>query len=186
MSSYCDYARENPAHQLFHEREHGFPVRDEAALFERLILEISQAGLNWDLTLKKRESLRQAYDGYAVDRVAAYGDADRARLMADPGVIRNRLKINAAIRNAAVLRALRGSHGGFAAWLDAHHPRQKPEWVKLFRKTFTFTGGEITGEFLMGPGYLPGAHSPGCPVGERVAALTPPWMTAPAGFYSAA
>jgi len=186
MSSYCAHAREHPLHQPFHDREHGFPVRGEAALFERLILEISQAGLNWDLVLKKRESLRRAYDGYDVDRVAAYGEADQARLLADPGVIRNRLKIRAAVHNAGVLRDLRGSHGGFAGWLDAHHPLPKADWVRLFRKTFTFTGGEITGEFLMGTGYLPGAHDPGCPAGERAAALAPPWTTAPAGFYSAA
>ena len=71
--------------------------------------------------------------------------------------------------NAGVIRGLRDSHGGFARWLDAHHPRPKADWVKLFKKTFRFTGGEITGEFLMSLGYLPGAHRPDCPVMKRIA-----------------
>jgi DNA-3-methyladenine glycosylase I len=74
------------------------------------------------------------------------------------------------------VRALRDSHGGFAAWIEAQHPRPKDDWVKLFKKTFKFTGGEITGEFLMSIGYLAGAHRPGCPVGAKIAALGPAWM----------
>ena len=176
MSGYCDFAPGHPLHGPYHDREYGWPQRDEAVLFERLLLEINQAGLSWETMLKKREGFRLAYDGFDVDRVAAYGEADRARLLADPGIIRNRLKVDAAIHNAGIVRALRGSHGGFAAWLDAHHPMDKAGWVKLFRKTFRFTGGEITGEFLMSLGYLPGAHRPSCPAYARIAALSPPWI----------
>ena len=114
--------------------------------------------------------------GFDVATVAAYGDAWRARLLADAGIIRNRLKVNAAIENARRLLELRASHGGFAAWLDGHHPRAKADWVKLFKQTFVFTGGEITGEFLMSLGYLPGAHAEACPVFARIAKLAPPWM----------
>lgn len=178
MGSYCEVARGNPLHRPFHDREHGFPVRDEALLFERLALEIMQAGLSWELVLKRRESLSRAFAGFAVDRVAAFDTADVARLLADPGIVRNRLKVLALIANARTLQGLRASHGGFAAWLDAHHPRTRPEWVKLFRRTFKFTGGEIVGEFLMGVGYLPGAHTPDCPVFATVARLDPPWMRA--------
>jgi DNA-3-methyladenine glycosylase I len=89
---------------------------------------------------------------------------DRRRLLADAGIIRNRLKVNAAIANAATILELRASHGSFAGWLEAHHPRSKAEWVKLFKRTFRFTGGEIVGEFLMSIGYLPGAHAETCPV----------------------
>ncbi len=145
-------------------------------LFERLVLEISQAGLSWLTILKKRAAFDAAYDGFDVETVAAYGDAERARLLADSGIIRNRLKVNAAIENARRLLALRASHGGFAAWLDVHHPRAKADWVKLFKQTFVFTGGEITGEFLMSLGYLPGAHAEDCPVFARIAKLAPPWM----------
>jgi DNA-3-methyladenine glycosylase I len=123
--------------------------------------------------------LRAAYSDWSVDEVAAYGDADRARLLADASIIRNRLKVNAAIHNAGVIRGLRESHGSFAAWLDAHHPRDKAAWVKLFKTTFRFTGGEITGEFLMSLGYLPGSHREDCPVYEQLAALAPPWMGLP-------
>lgn len=106
------------------------------------------------------------------------GEAERARLLADPGIIRNRLKVAALIENARRIQALRTSHGGFADWLDAHHPQDKAEWTKLFRKTFVFTGGEIVGEFLMSLGYLPGAHAADCPVAARIAALRPPWALA--------
>ena len=160
----------------YHDSEYGFPARDEAVLFERLVLEISQAGLSWLTILKKRAAFDAAYDGFDVETVAAYGDAERARLLADSGIIRNRLKVNAAIENARRLLALRARHGGFAAWLDVHHPRAKADWVKLFKQTFVFTGGEITGEFLMSLGYLPGAHAEDCPVFARIAKLAPPWM----------
>ncbi len=176
MPHYCDFARGHPVHGPYHDHEYGFPQREESSLFERLVLEINQAGLSWETILKKREGFRLAYDGFDVDTVAAYGQADRARLLADPGIIRNRLKVDAAIHNANVVRSLRDPHGGFLAWLGAHHPLAKPEWVKLFKRTFRFTGGEITGEFLMSLGYLPGAHRPDCPAFKRAAKQKPAWM----------
>jgi DNA-3-methyladenine glycosylase I len=177
MTHYCDIAPGHPVHGPYHDREYGFPVEDESLLFERLVLEINQAGLNWELILRKRENFRAAYSGFNVDRVAAFGAADRQRLLADAGIVRNRLKVNAAIHNAGVIRQMRDSHGGFAAWLRAHHPRDKDAWVKLFRKTFRFTGGEITGEFLASIGYLPSPHRPDCPVQARILALNPPWLS---------
>jgi DNA-3-methyladenine glycosylase I len=182
MSSYCQFAPGHPVHGTYHDSEYGFPQRDEAVLFERLALEIMQAGLSWEIVLKRRAAMRRAFADFAVDRVAALDQADQARLLADPSIIRNRLKIAALVENARRIRALRTSHGGFAAWLDAHHPRGKTEWVKLFRRTFVFTGGEIVGEFLMSLGYLPGAHAPDCPVAMRIAALDPPWARAGADF----
>jgi DNA-3-methyladenine glycosylase I len=178
MSGYCDAAPGHPFHGPYHESEYGFPLTDEGKLFERLVLEINQAGLSWLTILKKREGFRRAYAGFEVDRVAAFDEADRARLLADPAIIRNRLKVEAAIENARRIQALRHSHGGFAAWIQAHHPLEKPEWVTLFKRTFRFTGGEIVGEFLMSIGYLPGAHRPDCPVAKRLARLKPAWMSA--------
>ncbi len=178
MSGYCDIAPGHPVHGPYHDHEYGFPQREEAVLFERLLLEINQAGLSWETILRKRDGFRQAYHGFDVDTVAAYDDTERARLLADPGIIRNRLKVDAAIHNARVIQDLRGSHGGFAAWLDAHHPLAKPEWIKLFKRTFRFTGGEITGEFLMSLGYLRGAHRDDCPAHLRILALAPPWQSA--------
>ncbi|MBO6783624.1 MAG: DNA-3-methyladenine glycosylase I [Alphaproteobacteria bacterium] len=178
MAGYCDIAPGHEWHGPYHDSEYGFPVRDEAVLFERLVLEINQAGLSWLTILKKRDGFRAAYDGFDVDTVADYGERDRARLLADPGIIRNKLKVNAAIHNAGQIRGMRDSHDGFAGWLDAHHPLPKDAWVTLFRKTFKFTGGEITGEFLMSTGYIPGAHREDCPVFGRIAKHEPPWMTA--------
>ncbi|NNF04717.1 MAG: DNA-3-methyladenine glycosylase I [Rhodothermales bacterium] len=176
LTGYCAAAPGHPHHGPYHDEEYGFPVRDDGVLFERLILEINQAGLSWLTILRKREGFRRAYDGFEIDRVAAYGDPERERLLADAGIIRNRLKVDAAIHNARRIVELREECGSFAEWLDAHHPLDKDEWVKLFKRTFKFTGGEITGEFLMSTGYLPGAHVPACPVFERVAASNPPWM----------
>ena len=178
MSGYCDIAPGHPFHGPYHDHEYGVPLDDEAGLFERLVLEINQAGLSWLTILKKREGFRAAYAGFDVDRVAAFDEEDRARLLADPGIIRNRLKVEAAIENARRIQALRASHGGFAAWLAAHHPLEKADWVKLFKRTFRFTGGEIVGEFLMSIGYLPGAHRPDCPAALRIAALRPAWSGA--------
>ncbi|WP_299346072.1 DNA-3-methyladenine glycosylase I [uncultured Pseudoxanthomonas sp.] len=178
MSGYCDIAPGHPLHGPYHDHEYGFPQREESVLFERLLLEINQAGLSWETMLKKREGFRAAYSGFEVEKVARYGEKDRARLLADPGIIRNRLKVEAAIHNAQVILDLRATHGGFAAWLDAHHPLSKAEWIKLFKKTFRFTGGEITNEFLMSLGYLPGAHREDCPAFRRAAKRRPPWMAA--------
>lgn len=177
--TYCHIALGHPIHGPYHDLEYGFPLRDDALLFGRLLLEINQAGLSWLTILKKKDGFQAAYDAFDIDRVARYGEKDRARLLADAGIIRNRLKVDAAIANAQRLVEIRDSHGSFADWLDAHHPMDKPAWVKLFKRTFRFTGGEITGEFLMSTGYLPGAHHPECPVYHQIARLGPPWMTSP-------
>lgn len=180
VSSYCDAAPGHPFHGPYHEHEYGFPLRGDDELLERLALEINQAGLSWLTILKKKDAFHRAFDGFDVDRVAAYGEEDRQRLLADAGIVRNRLKVDAVIENARRIQRLRQEHGSFAGWLDAHHPRGKAEWVKLFKKTFRFTGGEIVGEFLMSLGYLPGAHKPECPVYPRVLAANPPWARAEA------
>lgn len=179
MASYCEYVRAHPGdvlHKDYHDRQYGFPLADDAALFERLVLEINQAGLSWTLILKRKDEFQRAYEGFDVDRLAAYGEADVARLLGDAGVIRNRLKVRAAVENAHRIQGLRGEFGSFRGWLDAHHPRPLEEWTKLFKKTFVFTGGEIVKEFLLSTGYLPGAHEADCPVYARIAALRPAWM----------
>lgn len=178
MSSYCAFCVGNPVHSPYHDTEHGFPSRDETELFERLGMEIMQAGLSWEIVLKRRAGMREAFLGWDVDAVAAIDEAGQAALLADPRIVRNRLKVVAIIHNAGVVQGLRASHGGFAAWVDAHHPRDKAGWVKLFKATFRFTGGEIVGEFLMSLGWLAGAHAADCPVAGRIAALRPPWMGA--------
>jgi DNA-3-methyladenine glycosylase I len=177
--SYCDYVAgegKGTPHEGYHDHEYGFPLEDDNALFERLMLEVNQAGLNWLTILKKKDGFHRAYDGFDIDTVATYGEADRARLLADASIIRNRLKVNAAVENARRIQALRKDYGSFKGWLDHHHPLAKEDWIKLFRKTFVFTGGEIVGEFLISTGYLPGAHDESCPVYKRIAKLKPAWM----------
>lgn len=181
MSNYCETAPGHPEHGPYHDLEYGFPVRDDDALFERFVLEINQAGLSWLTILKKREGFRRAYSGFRVADVAAYTEEDRQRLLHDPGVIRNRLKIDAAIHNALHILTIQEEYGSFSNWLDRHHPLTKDEWVKLFKKNFRFVGGEIVGEFLMSTGYLPGAHQTDCPVYARIAKLGPPWMSSSQG-----
>lgn len=175
MSEYCNVAPRHPVHASYHDTEYGFPIEDEKILFERLALEIMQAGLSWEIVLKKRRALNEAFDHFAVDRVAAYNIRDVKRLLADERIIRNRLKILAIIENAKRLIELRKSHNGFARWIAAHHPLTKPEWVKLFKRTFKFTGGEIVGEFLMSIGYLKGAHQQNCPVYKKIMKYRPAW-----------
>jgi len=185
--SYCDYIRSEQArepHISYHDTEYGFPVEEDSILFERLVLEINQAGLSWETVLKKRAGFRSAYDNFDIRRVAQYGEADIARLLSDAGIIRNRLKVAAAIHNAGVILALREEFGSFRAWLDHHHPKAKADWVKLFKQTFRFTGGEIVGEFLMSLGYLPGAHDEDCAVGKQILGLQPPWLTADPATYA--
>ena len=175
--TYCEFVRTekaHPVHRIYHDTAYGFPLEGgDDALFERLVLEINQAGLSWETILKKQEGFRAAYDGFSVEKVAGYGEEDVARLLGDPGIIRNRLKVAAAVHNANVILKLRDGFGSFSGWLDAHHPLTKPEWVKLFKKTFKFTGGEIVGEFLMSCGYLDGAHDESCPVRAEIYAKNP-------------
>ena len=175
--TYCQFAPTHALHQPYHDEEYGFPVESDTALFERLVLEINQAGLSWETILRKRNNFRRAFHGFDIARVAAYGEEERQRLLADPGIIRNRLKVNAAIENARRILILQEEFGSFAAWLDYHHPLSREAWTRLFKKTFLFTGGEIVNEFLMSSGYLPGAHEASCPVYARIAALSPAWMS---------
>ncbi|HEX8152716.1 MAG TPA: DNA-3-methyladenine glycosylase I [Thermoanaerobaculia bacterium] len=176
MTSYCDAAAGHPFHGPYHDTEYGFPIADDDRLFERLVLEINQAGLSWLTILKKRDAFRNAYANFEIDRVARFTEARREKLLEDPGIIRNRLKVDAAIENAKRILAIRKSHGSFAQWLEAHHPRANDEWVRLFKKTFVFTGGEITGSFLLSTGYLEGAHDRDCPVFAKIAKQKPAWM----------
>lgn len=174
--SYCDVAPGDALHGPYHDREYGFPLRGDAELLERLALEINQAGLSWATILRKRANFHAAFDGFDPEIVARYGAREKRRLLADAGIVRNRLKVEAVVHNAGVVLALRGTHGSFRGWLDAQHPLPKDEWVKLFRAAFRFTGGEIVNEFLMSTGWLAGAHAPSCPISKKIAKARPPWM----------
>jgi DNA-3-methyladenine glycosylase I len=172
--SYCTFCLALPKdnhHRVYHDHHYGHPIEDDNELFERLVLEINQAGLSWDTILKKQEGFRKAYDGFLIDRVAAYGEADFERLLNDPGIIRNRLKVNAAVFNARKIQELQQRHGSFRNWICLHLPRPKEDWVKLFKKNFKFVGGEIVNEFLQSSGFLPTPHDKDCAVYHEIEKL---------------
>lgn len=162
-------------HKNYHDYFYGFPIHDDNELFGRLIMEINQAGLSWETILKKEKGFRAAYDNFNIQKVAAYNEKDRERLLQDSSIIRNKLKVNAAIENAKTIVELQKEFGSFEKWLDYHHPKTLPEWMKLFKKTFKFTGGEIVNEFLMSIGFLKGAHSENCPINHEIFKHNPKW-----------
>jgi DNA-3-methyladenine glycosylase I len=128
-------------HKNYHDNYYGFPLHDDNELFCRLVMEINQAGLSWETILKKEASFRKAYSNFDIKKVANYTEKDRERLLADAGIIRNRLKINAAIENAKTILTLQDEFGSFEKWLEYHYPKTKEEWAKLSKKTFCFTDG---------------------------------------------
>jgi len=165
----------------YHDDEWGVPVHDDVELFERLALESFQAGLSWPTILRKRDAFRRAFDGFEPLVVAAYGDADRARLMADAGIVRNGAKIDATIGNAAALLAVAAEFGSFDAYFASHlpspPPRQPPSAkagdipattgasdelsADLRRRGFRFVGSTIVYAFMQSVG-LVDDHLPGC------------------------
>lgn len=178
-TSYCDAVSRMDKynlHRIYHDTAYGFPILDDNELFERLVLEINQAGLSWNTILQKQQNFKKAYSNFDIQVVASYGEEDVVRLLQDVGIIRNRLKVHAAIHNAQVIIELQKSFGSFSAWLDHHHPLVLKDWMKLFKKTFKFTGGEIVNEFLMSIGYLDGSHVVGCPIRAKVIAAGPRFL----------
>lgn len=180
LRTYCDFSNSLKAgdtieHKDYHDNFYGFPIHEDNELFCRLILEINQAGLSWTTILKKQNNFRKAYHNFDIKKVASYKEKDIERLLNDAGIIRNKLKVNAAIENAKTLLQIQKEQGSFKKWLDNHHPKTKEEWTKLFKKTFKFTGGEIVNEFLMSTGYLKGAHQEDCPIYKKNLKAKPAW-----------
>ena len=177
-ATYCDFVQnkgKETIHRDYHDYEYGFPINDDNLLFARLVLEINQAGLSWETILKKKDNFFKAFDDFQIDKIARYSAKKKEKLMQDAGIIRNRLKIEAAVFNAKSIIKIQQESGSFKNWLDNHHRKTKEQWVKLFKETFRFTGGEIVNEFLMSTGYLPGAHIETCPVFKKVMKLKPKW-----------
>ncbi len=176
--TYCEAVEamdRNNVHRIYHDTAYGYPIRDDNELFERLILEINQAGLSWTTILNKQANFKKAYHKFNIKRVASYNEKERSRLLNDAGIIRNRLKVDAAIENAKIILKLQKEFGSFKNWLDDNHPLSREEWTKLFKRTFKFTGGEIVNEFLMSTGYLPGAHTESCSFYKKVLKSKPAW-----------
>ena len=129
----CDWARPNPGSIEYHDTEWGVPTHDDRALFELLILEGAQAGLSWDTILKKRESYRLAFDGFDAAKVARYGEEKVADLLSDPGIVRNRLKVAAAVQNARSFLVVQSEFGSFDAyiWSFVGGKPRKNSWTRM-------------------------------------------------------
>lgn len=176
--SYCTFCENLPAdnvNKIYHDTAYGFPIEDDNELFGRLILEINQAGLSWELMLKKEQNFRFAFDNFDIAKIAQYDDVKVSELMQDAGIIRNQLKIRSVIFNAAKIVELKKDFGSFKNWLDSHHPLSLTDWLKLFKKNFKFVGGEIVNEFLMSTSYIQGAHDENCTVFEEMNKETLKW-----------
>ena len=175
--SYCHYVADHPAHRHYHDCEYGFPVVNDDVLFERLVLEINQAGLSWDLMIKKRAAFGRAFTEFSVAKVARFTERDIEQLLNDEGIIRNRRKIEAAIHNAQVIHDIQKEQS-FANWLQERvgNEQDLPRLVKLFKRSgFKFVGPLVVEEFLQSVGYLTIPHEPGCPVFAKVRQAREQW-----------
>lgn len=169
MHPYCIYIKgivdKNDVDKIYHDNHYGVVINDDNELFCRLVMEINQAGLSWHTILVKENNFRNAYHNFDIKKVARYKEKDFTRLMNDAGIIRNRLKINAAVYNAQKLVEIQKDFGSFRKWLDIQAKEcqsDKQAWLTLFKKNFKFVGGEIVGEFLMSINMLPGSHGKEC------------------------
>ena len=172
-STRCGWVNDDPLYVAYHDEEWGVPVRDDRTLFEMLILEGAQAGLSWYTILKKREAYRRAFDGFDPERVARYGERKIASLLEDPGIVRNRLKVRAAIGNARAWLHLRESGTGFSdflweftggepvvnAWrrledVPASTPVSEAMSKALKRRGFRFVGPTICYAFMQAVGMV--------------------------------
>ena len=178
FKTYCQFVasvENDNVHRIYHDTQYGFPIDDDNELFGRMVLEINQAGLNWTTILNKQNNFSKAYLNFDIQKVSSFTEKDRKRLLTDAGIIRNKLKVNAVIHNASEILKLQQGHGSFQNWLDKNHPMELDAWVKLFKKSFKFTGGEIINEFLISTGYLKGAHEKGCPIYDKILPQNPLW-----------
>ena len=168
-SSYCEYVKNLPddnIHRIYHDTQYGFKIDSDNELFGRLILEINQAGLSWTTILNKQDNFRTAFSNFDIKKIADYDKSDISRLLANSGIVRNKLKINAVIFNARKIVELQKEYGSFKSWLKIKNDSNLnlTNWVALFKENFKFTGNEITKEFLTSTGYIKGAHIETCPI----------------------
>jgi DNA-3-methyladenine glycosylase I len=175
-SSYCEYVKNLPEdniHRVYHDTQYGFKIDSENELFGRLILEINQAGLSWTTILNKQDNFRTAYSNFEIKKIANYDESDISRLLANSGIIRNKLKINSIIFNARKILEIQKKYGSFNSWLEIKNDfnLNLNNWVILFKKNFKFTGSEIIKEFLTSTGYIKGAHIETCPILEKLKLL---------------
>ena len=168
-SSYGEYVKNLPKdniHRVYHDTQYGFKIDSDNELFGRLILEINKAGLSWATILNKQDNFRTAFSDFDIKKIADYDKSDISRLLANSGIVRNKLKINSVIFNARKIVELQKEYGSFKSWLKIKNDSNLnlTNWVVLFKENFKFTGNEITKEFLTSTGYIKGAHIETCPI----------------------
>ncbi|HKY34044.1 MAG TPA: DNA-3-methyladenine glycosylase I [Candidatus Polarisedimenticolia bacterium] len=161
MPSRCAWADGDPRLARYHDREWGVPVRTSRAHLERISLEVFQAGLSWRLILAKRSALRRAFARFQPARVARFTRRDVDRLMSDPGIVRNRMKIEATIRNARRVLELARLHGSVDRWLD-EAGRDREALFAALRRELEFMGPLVAESYLQSIGRLPAPHQRGC------------------------
>jgi DNA-3-methyladenine glycosylase I len=185
----CFWAGDDPLMRAYHDEEWGVPIHDDRRWYEKLTLDGAQAGLSWMTILRKREGYRDAFRGFEAAAVARFGERDVARLMKDPGIVRNRLKIRSAIGNARALLAVAAAHGSFDAWIwsfvggrplvgksrgrgdmPARTPLSDALSKELRRLGFSFVGSTIVYAFMQAAGLI-NDHTLGCFRRTQVAAL---------------
>ena len=169
----CGWCGSDSLYRAYHDTEWGVPLRNDRGLFEFLILETFQAGLSWITVLRKREAFRKAFDGFDWEAIAGYNEAKIQALLADPGIIRNRLKVRAAVSNAAAFAAVQRAYGSFSAyywgftdgkpqvnaWADyrkvpARTPLSEALSKDLKKKGFTFVGPTVVYAFMQATGMV--------------------------------
>ena len=169
----CAWAGTDPLYVAYHDEEWGVPVHDDRRWFEMLILEGAQAGLSWITILRKRDAYRRAFDGFDPARVARYDSRRIAKLLADPGIVRNRLKVEGAVRNARAFLEIQKERGSFDAWIwqfvgggrienkrrttkdvPATTPESDAMSRELRKRGFTFVGSTICYAFMQATGMV--------------------------------
>lgn len=189
MTQRCEWCGEDPLYVKYHDTEWGVPVYDDRTLFEFLLLEGAQAGLSWITILRKRENYRKAFAGFDAEKVAAFGEDEIARLLDDPGIVRNRLKVRSAVTNARLLLELQAEFGGFGkylwgfvdgrpltnAWramadIPATTPVSDALGKDLKRRGFNFVGSTIMYAHMQATGMV-NDHVTGCFRHEEIKAL---------------
>lgn len=164
--SYCSYCREqekDSIHRWYHDVVYGKMSKNDNELFGRLIMEINQAGLSWDIVLQKYQGIKEAYAQFEVQKVAQFESNKIASMMKNPQIIRHELKIRSIVYNAQQILQIQKEFGTFKKWILMNKQNSLDNWVKVFKKNFKFVGKEIVKEFLTSNGILNGAHDSNCP-----------------------
>ncbi|MBQ9619454.1 MAG: DNA-3-methyladenine glycosylase I [Neisseriaceae bacterium] len=171
--SYCDYCRllpDDDVNVIYHNEMYGFPLHDDVLLFERLVWEIMQAGLNWTLILQRKNAFQVAFENYDLSKLALFEDKEINRLMKNPQIIRHRKKIEAVIFNAQAVLKIQKQWGSWNEWLCHHASLHSDlnDWVRLFKQHFRFVGSEIVREFLTSIALFGHAHDDDCPIKQKI------------------